>query len=95
MAFGLAVWFILTLLVWIAVLERWVIESLSAWIPDSILHFAQMNVEGDLPSAGVIVTLLLIAFVLKRPGRPCDRGAVLSRLSPSAYRSFWPLGSDY
>jgi membrane protease YdiL (CAAX protease family) len=63
MAFGLAVWFILTLLVWIVVLERWVIESLSAWIPDSILHFAQMNVEGDLPSAGVIVTLLLIAFV--------------------------------
>jgi membrane protease YdiL (CAAX protease family) len=63
MAIGLAIWFIFTLIAWMALLEGWVIEQLSPWVPDSILQFAQTNVEGDLPSAGVIAALLIIAFV--------------------------------
>ncbi len=63
MAIGLAIWFIFTLIAWIALLEGWVIDRLSPWVPDSILQFAQMSAEGDLPSAGVIAALLIIAFV--------------------------------
>jgi membrane protease YdiL (CAAX protease family) len=63
MAIGLAIWFTFTLLAWTALLEDWVIDRLPSWVPDSILEFAQMNVDGDLPSAGVIAALLVIAFV--------------------------------
>src|SRR5512142_918997 len=52
MASGLAIWFIFTLLTWISLLEGWVIDRLSSWVPDSIRQFAQMNADGDLPSAG-------------------------------------------
>lgn len=60
---GLALWFILTLLAWIALLEGWVVDRLPAWVPESIRQFAQTNAEGDLPSAGVVAALLVIAFL--------------------------------
>jgi len=63
MAIGLAIWFILTLIVWISLLEGWVIERLPTWVPDSILQFAQTNAEGELPSAVVVAAFLVIAFV--------------------------------
>lgn len=63
MAIGLAIWFLLTLIVWIFLLEGWVIDRLPSWVPDSILQFAQTNVGGDLPSAGVVAAFLIIAFV--------------------------------
>jgi hypothetical protein len=63
MGIGLALWFIFTLIAWIALLEGWVIDRLPAWVPDSILQFAQRNAEGDLPSAGVVAAFLVIAFV--------------------------------
>jgi membrane protease YdiL (CAAX protease family) len=62
MAIGLAIWFIVTLVAWISLLEGWVIDRLSSWLPDSILQFSQTNANGDLPSAGVVVALLVIAF---------------------------------
>ena len=63
MAIGLAIWFIFTLIAWIALLEGRLIEQLPSWVPDSIRQFAQMNAEGDLPSASVVTALLVIAFV--------------------------------
>lgn len=63
MAIGLAIWFIFTLVAWISLLEGWVIDWLPSWVPDSIRQFAQMNAEGDLPSAGVVAALLVIAFL--------------------------------
>jgi membrane protease YdiL (CAAX protease family) len=63
MAIGLAIWFIFTLIAWISLLEGWVIDWLPSWLPDSIRQFAQTNAEGELPSAGVIAALLVIAFV--------------------------------
>ena len=63
MAFGLALWFIFTLIVWTSSLEGWVIDRLPSWVPDSILQFAQTSAEGDLPPTGVIAALLVIAFV--------------------------------
>jgi membrane protease YdiL (CAAX protease family) len=63
MAIGLAIWFILTLIAWITLLEGWVIDRLPSWVPDSIMQFAQTNAQGDLPSAGVDAALLVIAFV--------------------------------
>lgn len=63
MAFVLAIGFIFTLIVWISLVEGWVIERLPSWVPDSILQFAQSNVEGELPSAGVIAAFLIIAFL--------------------------------
>lgn len=62
-AVGLAIWFIFTLIAWISLLETWVIDRLPSWVPDSIRQFAQTNAEGDLPSAGVVAALLVIAFV--------------------------------
>src|SRR5574339_366128 len=58
MAIGLALWFIFTLIAWISLLEGWVIGWLPVWVPESIRQFAQMNAEGDLPSAGVVAALL-------------------------------------
>jgi membrane protease YdiL (CAAX protease family) len=63
MAIGLAIWFIFTLIVWISLLEGWVIDWLPSWVPDSILQFAQTNAEGDPPSAGVFAAFVVIAFV--------------------------------
>jgi membrane protease YdiL (CAAX protease family) len=63
MAFGLAIWFIFTLIAWKSLLEGWVIDWLPSWVPDSIRQFAQTNAEGDLPSAGIVAGLLVIAFV--------------------------------
>jgi membrane protease YdiL (CAAX protease family) len=63
MAFGLALWFIFTLIAWMMLLEGWIIDRLPSWVPDAILQFAQTNAESDLPSAGVIAALLVIAFV--------------------------------
>ncbi len=63
MAIGLAIWFIFTLIVWISLLEGWVIDWLPSWLPDSILQFAQTNAEVDPPSAGVFAAFLVIAFV--------------------------------
>ncbi len=63
MAISLAIWFILTLIAWITLLEGWVIDRLPSWVPDSIMQFAQTNAQGDLPSAGVVAALLVIAFV--------------------------------
>lgn len=63
MAIGLAIWFIFTLIAWISLLESWVLDRLPLWVPDSIRQFAQTNAEGDLPSAGVVAALLVIAFV--------------------------------
>jgi uncharacterized protein len=63
MAIGLAIWFIFILIAWIALVEDWVVERLPSWVPDSILQFAQTNADGDLPSAGIIAALLIIAFV--------------------------------
>lgn len=63
LALGLAIWFIVTLITWIALLEGWVVDRLSSWLPNSILQFAQTNAEGDLPSAGVVTALLVIAFL--------------------------------
>jgi len=62
-AIGLAAWFLVTLIMWIATLEGWVIDRLTSWVPGPILQFAQTNVEGDLPSAGMIAALVVIAFV--------------------------------
>lgn len=62
-AIGLALWFIVTLITWISLLEGWVIDRLPSWVPDSILQFAQMGAEGDMPSAGVVAALLVIAFL--------------------------------
>ena len=63
MAIGLALWFIVTLIAWISLLEGWVIDRLPSWVPDSIIQFAQTNADGDLPSAGIVVALLVIAFL--------------------------------
>lgn len=63
LAMALAIWFILTLIAWISLLEGWVVNQLPSWIPESILQFAQTTADGDLPSAGVIAALLVIAFV--------------------------------
>jgi hypothetical protein len=63
MAFGLAIWFLFTLIAWISLLEGWAIDLLSPWVPGSILQFAQTNGGGDLPSAGVVAAFLIIAFV--------------------------------
>lgn len=62
-AIGLAIWFIVALIAWISLLEGWVIERLRAWVPGSILQFAQTGAQGDLPSAGIVAALLVIAFV--------------------------------
>lgn len=63
MAFGLAVWFIVTLLLWTSLIEIRVVEILSPVIPDTILQFVQTSTEGGLPSAGMITALIIIAFV--------------------------------
>lgn len=63
MAIGLAIWFIFTLIVWISLLEGWVIDWLPSWVPDSILQFSQTNAEGDPPSVGVFAAFVVIAFV--------------------------------
>ncbi len=63
LSIGLAIWFIFTLIAWISLLEGWVIERLPSWVPEPILSFAQTSVDGDLPFAGVVAALLVIAFV--------------------------------
>ncbi len=63
LAIGLAIWFIATLIVWIATVEEALVDALSPWVPATLLQFAQMSAEGELPSAGVIVALLGIAFL--------------------------------
>ena len=85
MAVGLALWFIFTLIAWISLLEGWVVDQLPSWVPDSIRQFAQMNAEGDLPSAGVVAALLVIAFVFNGLLGPMTeelyfRGFLLSRM---------------
>jgi membrane protease YdiL (CAAX protease family) len=86
MAFGLAIWFIFTLIAWMSLLEGWVIDRLSVWVPDSIMQFAQTNAEGDLPSTGVVVALLVIAFTFNGLIGPMTeelyfRGYLLPRIS--------------
>ena len=86
LAIGLAIWFIATLLAWTALLERSVVDRLPAWVPDSIRQFAQTNVEGDLPSAGAIAALLVIAFLFNGLVGPVTeelyfRGFLLPRIA--------------
>lgn len=63
LAVGLAVWFITTLVLWMALVESRVVDVLSPWVPQTILQFAETSAEGGLPPVGVIITLLAIAFV--------------------------------
>jgi membrane protease YdiL (CAAX protease family) len=85
MSGGLAIWFIFTLLLWVALSENWVIDRISPWVPDTILQFAQINTEGGLPSAGTIIVLIVIAFLFNGLAGPITeelyfRGYLLPRI---------------
>jgi len=86
MAIGLSIWFLLTLIAWVASLEGWVIDRLPSWIPGSILQFSQSNLDGDLPSSGVLSAFLIIAFIFNGLIGPMTeelyfRGYLLPRIS--------------
>jgi len=82
---GLAVWFILTLVLWMTLVESKVVDALSPWVPQTILQFAQTGAQGGLPPTGLIVALLIIAFVLNGMLGPVTeelyfRGYLLARI---------------
>jgi membrane protease YdiL (CAAX protease family) len=83
LAVRLAAWFTFVLVIWIAVAERWVADTLFAWLPAAIHDFSRM--EGDAPTGAALVALLAIAFVFNGVVGPVTeelyfRGHLLPRL---------------
>jgi membrane protease YdiL (CAAX protease family) len=85
LASALAAWFILTLVLWMALVEGRVVRLMSPWLPQTIRQFAEPSADGGLPGAGVLVALLVIAFVFNGLLGPVTeelyfRGYLLPRL---------------
>jgi len=82
---GLVVWFLITLIISIAVLDKWLAENLFAWMPDVLLGFALIEeAEGSATGAQVIL-FLLIALAFNGVAGPVTeelyfRGYLLPRL---------------
>ena len=83
LAGGLAAWFTAVLAIWVAVAQRWVADTLFAWMPAAIRHFADM--EGHAPTGVALFALLVIAFLFNGIAGPVTeelyfRGHLLPRL---------------
>jgi membrane protease YdiL (CAAX protease family) len=85
LAGGLAVWFLLVLLVSMAFVDAWLAENVFSWLPDTLLQFAVAEVDGDPPTSGALAAFLLIAFAFNGIAGPITeelyfRGHLLPRL---------------
>jgi membrane protease YdiL (CAAX protease family) len=85
LAAGLAIWFLLCLAVSIAVLDRWLADTVFAWLPEVLLQFAVVEEEGEPLTGGALVAFLLIAFAFNGVAGPITeelyfRGHLLPRL---------------
>jgi membrane protease YdiL (CAAX protease family) len=85
LAGGLAVWFLLCLVVSIAVLDKWLVEHVFSWMPHALRQFALMEGDATSPGTGAVVLFLLIAFAFNAVAGPITeelyfRGHLLPRL---------------
>jgi membrane protease YdiL (CAAX protease family) len=86
LAGGLAVWFLLVLIVSIAFVDTWLAEHVFAWLPDALLQFAVVEEDGGPLSSAALVAFLLIAVVCNGVAGPITeelyfRGHLLPRLA--------------
>ena len=58
----LALWFLVVLVISIAVVDTWLAENVFSWLPQVLLDFASVE-SGEDPSSGVLVLLLVLGFV--------------------------------
>jgi CAAX protease family protein len=85
LAGGLAVWFLLVLLVSIAFLDGWLAENVFSWMPTTLLQFAVAEESGDPITSGTLLAFLLIALTFNGVVGPITeelyfRGHLLPRL---------------
>lgn len=85
LAVGLAAWFLLVLVLSIAVLDQWLSENLFYWMPDSLLQFASVDEGGDSPSPVEFAGFLVVALLFNGLAGPITeelyfRGHLLPRI---------------
>jgi uncharacterized protein len=85
LAGGLAVWFLLVLVVSIAFLDGWLAENVFSWLPTALLQFAVAEEGGDPITSGTLLAFLLIALTFNGVAGPITeelyfRGHLLPRL---------------
>jgi uncharacterized protein len=85
LAAGLAAWFLLVLVLSIALLDEWLADNVFAWMPDSLLEFARVEGDEEEASAGAVAAFLLIALAFNGIAGPVTeelyfRGHLLPRI---------------
>jgi membrane protease YdiL (CAAX protease family) len=81
----LAVWFLLCLVVSVAVLDGWLARNVFSWMPDALLQFAVVDTRGDPLTGGALAAFVLVAFAFNGVAGPIAeelyfRGHLLPRL---------------
>jgi uncharacterized protein len=87
LAGGLVIWFLLVLLLSIAFVDQWLVETVFFWMPDALRQFAVVEARGDPTSAEALLAFVLIAFAFNGVAGPITeelyfRGHLLPRLAP-------------
>jgi membrane protease YdiL (CAAX protease family) len=85
LAGGLALWFLLCLVVSIAFLDEWFADNVFSWMPDSLLQFAVVEEDEGEVAGGELVAFILVALAFNGIAGPVAeelyfRGHLLSRL---------------
>lgn len=85
LAAGLAVWFLLLLLVSMAFLDARLAQNVFSWLPNTLLQFALVEGEAGPVGGGAMVAFLVIAFAFNGVAGPIAeelyfRGHLLPRL---------------
>jgi hypothetical protein len=84
----LAGWFLVVLVVSLALVDQWLADTLFSWLPESIREIAELGEEDDAgDEPGWVVALFVVtALVLNGVVGPGRRGALLPRAPAAADR---------
>jgi membrane protease YdiL (CAAX protease family) len=82
---GLALWFLVCLVVSIAAVDEWLADNVFSWMPDSLLQFAVVEEDDGELAGGELVAFVLVALAFNGIAGPVVeelyfRGHLLPRL---------------
>jgi uncharacterized protein len=71
LGFALYLWFLVMLVISLVLLDEWIADTFFAWLPDSILQFAALEVDdADTPPVAVLIILIAIIVALNGVAGP-------------------------